>query len=268
MSGTQRLTEEDLHAYLDGELAEDRRFLVEAHLRDHPQDAQRLQAYRQDGDAIARIFSSAGEVPAQPRDLSAVRPGRAARPWQRAVPLAWQRATATSWLRAAAVALIVAGAVATGIVGLWQTYSDTALWARFGSEALVAHRSLSRGNSNPVITASFEDISRYLSTALKARMEVRYPTDTKFTLVGSKFIATAKGRVVQLAFRNPDGALVTMYIEPWPGKKDAPFREVTNQAGVITMVWVDDELGCAVSGALPPDELEQAARALYKAMLS
>jgi len=51
------LTEEDFHAYLDGELAEHRRSFVEAHLSEHPDDAQRLAAYGADGAAIARIFS-------------------------------------------------------------------------------------------------------------------------------------------------------------------------------------------------------------------
>jgi len=64
MNGLMAPTEADLHAYLDGELPEDRRSLVEAHLRDHPQDAARLQVYRADGEAIARIFSHAGRSPA------------------------------------------------------------------------------------------------------------------------------------------------------------------------------------------------------------
>jgi len=263
------VTEGDLHAYLDGELPEDRRSLVEAHLRDHPEDAERLQAYQADGDAIARTFSRAGQLRTMAYEASSIRRRPVAgQGWRRIVAPAWPRAAAMPWQRAAVIALIIAGTLIAGIVGPFRSSNDDALWTRFGAQALTAHLSLSPPQSDPVIAASFEDISDYLSAALKARIEVRYPESSGYKLTGSRFIATAKGRVVQLAFQDTNGKLVTMYIEPWPGKPDAPFREVTSQAGVTTMVWVDDGIGCAVSGALPSDELERAARSLYKAMLS
>ena len=59
---TMTPTEEELHAYLDGMLPQDRRAAVEAHLRGNPRDAERLEAYRADGEAIARLFSCAGET--------------------------------------------------------------------------------------------------------------------------------------------------------------------------------------------------------------
>src|SRR5215510_15353419 len=43
------ITEQELHAYLDGELPDARRAAVEAYLREHPEDARRLEAYRADG---------------------------------------------------------------------------------------------------------------------------------------------------------------------------------------------------------------------------
>ncbi len=58
-----------------------------------------------------------------------------------------------------------------------------------------------------------------------------------------------------------------MYFEPWPGKSDAPFREVARQDDIATLVWVDDALGCAVTGALPPDHLERVGHALYAALV-
>src|SRR5215470_14889247 len=67
----KRIMEEELHAYLDGELPDARRAAVEAYLREHPDDARRLEAYRADGKAIGR-FSPAralqcpgGGLPAQ-----------------------------------------------------------------------------------------------------------------------------------------------------------------------------------------------------------
>jgi len=141
-------TEEDLHAYLDGELGEDRHAMVEAHLAQHPEDARRLQAYRADGEAIARIFSRADHLPDaafSPFDS----PPAAAR--TRVGAALWARGT--PWQRAAAIALIVLGAAVVAFVTLRRDTSDDALWARFGRDAIVAHLSLSNPASQPIPAA-------------------------------------------------------------------------------------------------------------------
>src|SRR5690348_1345997 len=92
--------EEELHAYLDGQLPADRRSAVEVYLRDRPEVAKRLEGYRADGEAIARIFRHAGEGAPAPR-----------RP----------RVVSEFWRRAAAVVLIVAGAASAGM--LWQDHA-------------------------------------------------------------------------------------------------------------------------------------------------
>ena len=248
MSEPPRPTEEELHAYLDGELADDRLAIVAAYLRDHPADAKRLEAYRADGDAIARLFSRAGDP-------------RARRPLPSPVP---RRGL---WARAAAAVLIVAATVAAGVVWLWQPPRDEALWARFGSEALAAHLALINSQTPLSMAASLQDISEFFSTKLNTPIRLQAPTDPAYVLVGSQFLTGAIGRVAQLAFRDAAGRLVTMYFEPWPGKKDAPFRTVTRQSNVTTSVWVDNELGCAVTGALPQDQLERVGRALFAALI-
>jgi anti-sigma factor RsiW len=237
-----------LHAYIDGELAEDRRAVVAAYLRDHPAEARRLEAYRADGDALARLFSRAG-------DLRSAQSAPA--------PLRLRRLGG----RVAATILIVAGTMAAGLFWLWQDRRDEALWARFGSEALAAHFALDRTQAPLSMTASLQDISELLAAKLNAPMRLHQPTDPAYALVGSQFLTGAIGRVAQLAFRDASGTLITMYFEPWPGKKDAPFRVVASQSNVTTSVWVDRGLGCAVTGALPQDQLERIGRALYAGLV-
>jgi anti-sigma factor RsiW len=248
MNAPPRPTEEELHAWLDGEMAEDRRAVVGAYLRDHPAEARRLEAYRADGEALARLFARAAE----------------ARVPQRASPALWRR---RSWVRVAAIVVMMAGAVAAAVTWVWQGRRDDALWTRFGTEALAAHLALGRPDSPPQLAVSLQDVAQFFSAALNTPFELRTPADPSFTLVGSRFVSGAKGRVAQLAFRDAGGTLVTMYFEPWPGKKDAPFREVARQDDVATLVWVDDALGCAVTGALPPAQLERVGHALYAALV-
>src|SRR6185437_1673484 len=233
----------ELNAYIDGELAQDRRAAVAAYLRDHPADAQRLEAYRADGAAVARLFAPMSQLPTP----------RPAPSSSSSLSSSWRRA---AWMRVAAVVLVMVVTFAGGLGWYWRGRIDGTVWTRFGAEALAAHLTLSRSDAPPGMTASLQDIAAFLSAAVKAPIRLKDPANAEFALVGSRFLTGAKGRVAQLAFRSKTGALVTMYFEPWRHKRDAPFRVLVGQSGVSTIGWSDRELGCAFTGALPPDELE------------
>ena len=242
--------EEELHAYLDGMLPHDRRAVVEAHLRRNPRDAERLAVYRVDGEAIARFFSRAGETMHAP------------------APTIRRRATTVStfWRRAAAIAVIATEIATAGL--LWRNHSEEARWARLGDDALEAHVALGKPGSAPAVTVSLPEISRFLTTATGQPAKLKNPDDPAYALVGSRLWTSPDGSVAQLSFRLQDGNLITMLLQPWPGAADLPFRPVARQSELKTLAWVDDELFCAVSGSLPPAELERVAREIYKAILS
>src|SRR5688572_19909234 len=94
------VTEEELHAYVDGELAADRRAAVERWLATHGDDAARVATWRAQADAIrARYGAAAGEPVPSRFDLAVLaRSGR-------------------RWPRIAAAAVLVA--LATGAAGGW-----------------------------------------------------------------------------------------------------------------------------------------------------
>lgn len=243
-------TDEELHAYLDGMLPQDRRAAVEAHLRRNPRDAGLFEAYRADGEAIARLFSRAGET----NHVSA--------------PAVRSRGIVVSafWRRAAAIAVIATGIATAGL--LWRNHSEEARWARLGDDALVAHMVLGEPGSAPAITVSLAEISRFLTTATGQPTELKNSDDPAFALIGSRLWTSPDGSVAQLSFRLQDGNLVTMLLQPWPGAVDLPFRPVAQQSNIRALAWVDDEIFCVVSGSLPPAELERVAREIYKAILS
>lgn len=248
MSAPLRPSEEELHAYIDGELAADRRVAVGAYLRDHPAEALRLEAYRADGAAIARLFAQTPQAPRSRRAPS----GRS-----------WGR---EAWIRTAAV-LVMAITFAAGLTWYWQGRVDETVWARFGAEALAAHLVSSKSDSPPRMTISLQDVGEFFATAIKAPIRVVDPANREFVLVGSQFLTGAKGRVAQLAFRDGAGVLITMYFEPWPRKRDAPFRALASQSNVRTIGWIDDEIGCAITGALPEHELDRVGHVLFAGLV-
>src|SRR5882672_4723839 len=76
------VTEEELHAYVDGELAADRRAAVEQWLGAHAEDAARVAAWRVQADAIRARYGAVGNEPVPVRfDLDKL--SRAGRRWSR-----------------------------------------------------------------------------------------------------------------------------------------------------------------------------------------
>src|SRR6516165_5789441 len=183
----KRIMEEELHAYLDGELPDARRAAVEAYLREHPDDARRLEAYRADGKAIARIFSRAGAATPGTRPSSSSS-------W-RSVP--WR-------LAAAAVLILAVGAVA-GWFGR-ERVNDTSM-ERLGHRAAAAHLILNGPGVEPLATSSLDELSRRMSSTLGIRVQLRDPSSTGYKIVGARIVPQAEGRAVQLIVRGHDHVL-------------------------------------------------------------
>jgi len=215
-------------------------------LRVHPEEVHRLQAYWADGKAIARFFARAGEMPARPPPT----------------PPVWH----PTGRHTTALALLVVGAIAAGLVFVSQSRGDHALLARLGADALFAHLALTDGVSQPSIAASLHEVAEFFSTALKTPVQLRHPPAGKYTLVGSRFIAASRRRAVQFAFETGDGRLVTIYLQPRRGRRDAPLRPVASVWDVTTLAWIDDEVAGAVTGSLPPAALQHVADTLYAAL--
>jgi anti-sigma factor RsiW len=243
------VTEEELHAYLDGELGDTRRAVVEAYLREHPDDARRLEAYRADGAAVGRIFS---HVPAaMPAKRSAGAPRR-------------RSVSAISWRLAAAAVLILSLGGAGGWFG--RALVNDASMERLAQQAAAAHLILEGPGAEPLETSSLEDLSRIISRALGVPTELRDPSSTGYKIAGARVVPQAKGRGVQLVMRGPADETITFYFEGRPGAKETPFRRIAGD-GVTTLVWEDDDRGCAMTSTLEPKKLEEVGRRIYEALL-
>ena len=79
----QMISEDELHAYVDGELPADRRGAVEAWLAAHADDAARVAAWRAQAEIIRKRYGGiASEVP--PKRLQVERLTRSRRSWMAA----------------------------------------------------------------------------------------------------------------------------------------------------------------------------------------
>src|SRR5260370_3193337 len=81
------VTEDELHAYVDGELPADRQAAVEAWLAAHPEDAARVSAWRAQAELIKARYAGIALEPV-PARLGLARLRRLERRWTRSAAAA------------------------------------------------------------------------------------------------------------------------------------------------------------------------------------
>src|SRR5581483_5589643 len=69
----KQITESDLHAYVDGRLSAADRTEVEAYIVDHPEEAERVKAWREQSSALRALYDPILEEPV-PAELAAIPP--------------------------------------------------------------------------------------------------------------------------------------------------------------------------------------------------
>jgi anti-sigma factor RsiW len=249
---------EDLHAYVDRQLPSERRPVVERFLRAHPESARRVAAYAAQREALcAALDGPASElIPARLDPYLLLRHRQSER---------------RSYWRAAAAVLLAIGIGGSADWVLDGGFGSDHLEQRadtFGQQAVAAYLTLAQANPQPLQVASIDSLSTSVSKALGVAVRLHDTASTGFALVGGWVLPAPSGQAVQLSFRDVhDNTVITFYFEGRPGVKETPFRRVAGSA-VPTVAWEDDDLACAISGAVEPERLEQLGRRIYDALLS
>lgn len=126
------IKEEDLHAYIDGQLPATAPADVEAWLRDHPQDAERVVQYQRQNAALHKAYDDLLDQPV-PQNLSAA----ASRKPRLHGMLVMRYAAVLAWF--------AVGGIVGGVGGWklhdWQTSKGTVARTTpsFARQAAVAH---------------------------------------------------------------------------------------------------------------------------------
>jgi len=252
------ISEAELHAYLDGELAPERVAAVERHLEAHPDDARRLDHYRAQDDLMRRLYGPLIHRPLPP-ELAAPLLARASAP-----PPARRRSRLAA---AAAAVLLLAGGAAAGWFAR-PLLDPAALSApRFVAEAQDAHRIFAVEVRHPVeVPASEEDhLVAWLSKRLDFPLRAPDLGGFSFELVGGRLLPAAGGPAAQLMYQDAGGRRLTLYTRSTPEATPSAFR-FEEHGGLRAFYWRDRGMAFALVGELPRDELLRLARATYGAL--
>ena len=246
------VTQEELHAYVDGEIAADRRAAVDAWLAAHPEDAARVAAWRAQAQAIRARYGAIASQPAPPR-LALDRLARNGRRWRAAA-------------LAAALGTFLAGGVA-GWVAHGASAASSSLLDLLNDDALSAHRLYSAEVRHPIeVRAGEEHLLPWLSRRVGAALRAPDLGSYTLKLLGGRLLPGPIGPAALFMYESPGGERYTLYCTRSPAPPTA-LRYRAAEA-VAAVQWVESDLGCVMSGPASRARLLEIAQTAYEQMES
>ena len=249
------ISEDELHAYVDGLLAPDRAAQVEAWLAAHPDRAAEIAHWQRQNEALTALFPpvAAELVPdrLQPRRL-------AHRP--RGVTLNWMQ------LASAAIVVLAVGAGAGWALRVSDRQPESAALI---ASAVTAHALYVKENRHAVEVGA--DDKDHLVSWLSNRVERPItPPDLMpegFELVGGRLLPAiyeqpGTGPAAQLMYQNAANDRVTVYITA-AVPTDREGYEFSKRNSLDAFYWSNERITCTVVGSLPEAEMKAVARKIY-----
>jgi anti-sigma factor RsiW len=241
------VTEDELHAYVDNELPAERRGDVEAWLTAHPDDAARVQSWREMADALHARYDAVVNEPV-PRRLELERLSSQPRRWIYGA------------IAASFAAFVVGGGM--GWVARGATASPS-LVQNFTDDALDAHRLYVVDMRHPVEVPGDEKAHLQQWLTRRCGWAVHAPElgATGLKLVGGRLLPGPGGPASFLMYEGPSGERFTVYAAK--ATTDATQMRYTNEGGNGALFWADRGVGYVVSGSNDRERLSQVARLVY-----
>lgn len=245
------ITEDDLQAHVDGQLAPARRAEVQAYLAQYPEEAARVEAYLAQGEQLRALYAPVLEEPVPERLL----PARRAR---------WHGfAIAAGWALAG---------LGVGVLAGWQLHAQRARAPLqvevpgFVKRAALAHATYSPEVRHPVEVGADQEahLVAWLSKRLGAPVRAPKLEAAGYSLVGGRLLPGDSGPVAHFMYQSARGTRVTLYVRTdASGNRETAFRYAA-EGNVKVFYWIDHKFGYALSSAdIGREDLLKVAEAVY-----
>lgn len=241
------VTEDELHAFVDGELPAERRTAVEAWLSNHAEDADRVRAWRVIGEELHRRFDAvADEV--VPRRLDPER-------------LVW-RSRRRLWAAVAAAALAFVVGSGAGWMARNAVVGSIRPLEMLREEAVTAHNLYTGEARHPIEVGGHEDhLLPWLSKRVGTTLRPPDLTAFGFRLLGGRLLPGPSAPAALFMYESASGERVTLYCTPLKTTSTSPSYKNAGATGSVE--WTQDDYGWVVSGPSDREQLKMVAKAAY-----
>jgi anti-sigma factor RsiW len=252
------VSEEELHAYVDGQLPADRREAVATWLAENPEQAALVAAWRAQAEGIRARYGAVADEPVPERfNLDRLmREGAGAGTNGRSWAAMAAAAALAAFMVGGAAGWMARGASAAGPVAV--TGFDA-----FAVEALEAHKLYVVEVRHPVEVPGSEraHMTQWLSKRLGYEQRIPDLQAMGLKLVGGRLLPSASGAAAFYMYEGPSGERFTIYCTKAEGTETALRFKSGDR--VAAFYWADDKVAYAVSGPDDRERLEKVSKAIY-----
>lgn len=252
MTDQAAVSEDELHAYVDGELPADRVAAVQSYLAAHPEEAARVAAWRAHATAIRERWGGVAGEPLPDRlqiDRIAKRANGIWKKIAAAALIAFLTGGAAGWY----------GREATAVPG------NTQIAKALADAAIEAHRLYINEVRHPVeVRANEEHLLRWLSRRVGSVVHAPDLSEQGLKLMGGRLLPGPNSPTALLMYEGTGGERVTITCTSAGKEGQTAFK--WRQAGEFgALAWTEGGLAFVVAGPADRDRLDKVARQIYAA---
>jgi anti-sigma factor RsiW len=259
---TPEIGEHEIHLYVDGQLAAERRAAVEHCLERDPGMAAEIQVYRRQNELLRKLYEPLTEAPLPEAHERLVRQLQR-RLGRSRLTVAWPHA-------AAAAGLLAAAALGAGGTSVYDARNEPRPepMSSFAETAVQVHSFYAGTPAEP--TEFSADGAAKLNTLLDKRLGAQLPlpdlSQQGFSLVGGRLLPSPSGTAAQLLYRDKAGRLVTLFLGHAEDLRSSPAHPSAERQNLSLYTWLDGHMSFAVVGGLGGDELRGLAEAAQRSL--
>lgn len=252
---SKAITEEELQAFVDGQLYGPRHDRIAAAIASDSELARRVEGLRRIANAMHAAYDSILDEPVPAEMLRTI----------------INRSPVSLLRLAAAVAWMTIGGVIGGLI-VSQTGPDNATdmtaMRPLPREAAYAHAVYVPEVRHPVEVGANEraHLNAWLSKRLATTVVAPDVRDAGYQLVGGRLLPDAGRPAAQFMYEDAHGARITLYVRAHgEGGHESALRHAEDgDIGVI--YWVDGPLAYALAGSINRVQLEKIAAEMYRVL--
>lgn len=234
-------SQEELHAFIDGELPPARAVEVAAAVEQDAHLARQVAGFRADKVRLKEIYAPMLQKPVPEAWQRMIDPAQLKRP-----PVVDRR----GWMAMAASVVAIAGG--------WTVYR--ALMAE-NDEAVIAAAIAARRDQAAQETMSIADAGTLMTQTLGLRLKAPDLTTLGFTFANARAYDSRKA--MKLDYRDAQARVFTLYLAPSSGK---PRFEMTKRGELRVCVWQDDVMGTIMVADVSAGEMLRLASLAYSGL--
>ncbi|MBB4291494.1 anti-sigma factor RsiW [Rhizobium leguminosarum] len=242
------ITEEDLHAFVDGALDEGRRQEVETYLATNREAMARVSAYRNHSVALRSALDPIADEPIPVR-LNL----------RHMVPSPVQPRPVQRWRYAAAAALFLAVGATGGWVSRGIFRGEPGGIIALANEASASYRAYAFDKVRPIeVRAAEADSLREMARATIGAETLPDLSMAGYRLMGGRTVATIHGPALMLMYDDDNGGRLVILGRKMASDKDSSMRELS-QDGVSGWTWSRSGVGYSLVGEQASEQMRKLA---------